>query len=542
MKTYLTRAAAVFFAAMLAASAAPASVFAEDIVSTSSAATSASSAKLAAASTATSSSEPAAESVGNPGSASTETPGTTPTVTPGTTPTVTPGATPTVTPGAAPTETPGTTPTVTLGTTPASPEDGTSGAGNAGSSGEKEKEEEEKLPEKAPEGEEEAQKHTGSNEELIRSQNIIDLPEVLSGDWRFQKVEAEKSIAREDMSILTEKKDNAAAAGTLKRNGYAFILSDEGDGWVYVESGSVRGFAKSSQFYSGREASRYRQEESYRLVQNAVADHHAADLSCFKAVAEAAVSPSENLAYLYKHLTAGEVVADKVYGIVSTQSTPLMMRESEDVKSKSVGNIPKGGLLYILEDDGSDFLYVESGDTKGFVRRQYIRTGDDVNAEVEKKGEDSYAEAKKLVDDDENAALYHTFTSIKEYQAVNPVRQQILDLAQTTLGHPYVWGGNDIYNGCDCSGLVQQIYARVGISLPRVAEAQAQVGTKITPASAQPGDLIFYAENGYIYHVAIYAGEGKTVEAYGTDYGILSTTAFSGRPVCWCTNVIDELN
>lgn len=534
MKTYLTRAAAVFFAAMLSASAAPASVFAEDIVSTSSAATSASSAKLSAASTAMSSSESAAESVGNPGSASTETPETTPTVTP--------GATPTVTPGAAPTETPGTTPTVTPGTTPAAPADGTSGAGNAGSSGEKEKEEEEKLPEKAPDGEEEAQKHTGSNEELIRSQNIIDLPEVRSGDWRFQKVEAEKSIAREDMSILTEKKDDAAAAGTLKRNGYAFILSDEGDGWVYVESGSVRGFAKSSQFYSGQEASKYRQEESCRLVQNAVADHHAADLSCFKAVAEAAVSPSENPAYLYKHLTAGEVVADKVYGIVSTQSTPLMMRESEDVKSKSVGNIPKGGLLYILEDDGSDFLYIESGDTKGYVRREYVSTGDAVKAEVEEKGEDSYAQAKKLAEDDANAALYHTFTSIKEYQAVNPVRQQILDLAQTTLGHPYVWGGNDIYNGCDCSGLVQQIYARVGISLPRVAEAQAQVGTKITPASAQPGDLIFYAENGYIYHVAIYAGEGKTVEAYGTDYGILSTTAFSGRPVCWCTNVIDKLN
>ncbi|MGO5336419.1 C40 family peptidase [Bilifractor sp. LCP19S3_H10] len=114
--------------------------------------------------------------------------------------------------------------------------------------------------------------------------------------------------------------------------------------------------------------------------------------------------------------------------------------------------------------------------------------------------------------------------------------------ASGLTGGRNLWGGNDIYNGCDCSGLVQQIYARVGISLPRVAEAQSQVGTKITPASAQPGDLIFYAENGYIYHVAIYAGEGKTVEAYGTDYGILSTTAFSGRPVCWCTNVIDELN
>ena len=118
------------------------------------------------------------------------------------------------------------------------------------------------------------------------------------------------------------------------------------------------------------------------------------------------------------------------------------------------------------------------------------------------------------VADNENAALYHTFTSVNEYQEVNPIRKKIMDLAQTTLGHPYVWGGNDIYHGCDCSGLVQQIYARFGISLPRVAEAQAQVGTKITPASAQPGDLIFFQgtyDTSGASHVGIYVGNGMMI-------------------------------
>ena len=54
-----------------------------------------------------------------------------------------------------------------------------------------------------------------------------------------------------------------------------------------------------------------------------------------------------------------------------------------------------------------------------------------------------------------------------------------------------------------------------------MAEDQAQYGTKIAVEDAQPGDLIFYAKDGYIHHVVIYAGDGKTVEAMGSDYGIV---------------------
>nr|WP_027872352.1 NlpC/P60 family protein [[Eubacterium] cellulosolvens] len=54
-----------------------------------------------------------------------------------------------------------------------------------------------------------------------------------------------------------------------------------------------------------------------------------------------------------------------------------------------------------------------------------------------------------------------------------------------------------------------------------------------------PGDLIFYAKKRKIYHVAIYAGDGKTIEAYGEDEGILMANAF-GRDEIWAVRVIKD--
>lgn len=82
------------------------------------------------------------------------------------------------------------------------------------------------------------------------------------------------------------------------------------------------------------------------------------------------------------------------------------------------------------------------------------------------------------------------------------------------MGKPYVWGGTDPNVGADCSGFVQYVYNHFGITLPRTAAQQAQVGVEITLAEAQPGDLIFYADDGVrVSHVAMYIGDGKIVHA-----------------------------
>ncbi|WP_138760366.1 C40 family peptidase [Modestobacter altitudinis] len=77
-------------------------------------------------------------------------------------------------------------------------------------------------------------------------------------------------------------------------------------------------------------------------------------------------------------------------------------------------------------------------------------------------------------------------------------------------GDPYVWAAAGP-SSFDCSGLVQYAYAAAGISLPHSSSAQARMGTAVTRAQLQPGDLIaFYSP---VSHIGIYIGNGQMVHA-----------------------------
>ena len=64
------------------------------------------------------------------------------------------------------------------------------------------------------------------------------------------------------------------------------------------------------------------------------------------------------------------------------------------------------------------------------------------------------------------------------------------------------------------------VFKKYGISLPHYSVAQSQMGKQVTLAEAQPGDLVFYAKNGTINHVAIYMGGGQVVHASSPKTGI----------------------
>ena len=85
--------------------------------------------------------------------------------------------------------------------------------------------------------------------------------------------------------------------------------------------------------------------------------------------------------------------------------------------------------------------------------------------------------------------------------------------AEALLGSPYREGGA-MPDGFDCSGLVNYVFARHGIAVPRDVRRQASVGSPVDRGGIMPGDLVFFAAGGSgPTHVGIAIGGGRFVHA-----------------------------
>jgi cell wall-associated NlpC family hydrolase len=92
----------------------------------------------------------------------------------------------------------------------------------------------------------------------------------------------------------------------------------------------------------------------------------------------------------------------------------------------------------------------------------------------------------------------------------------VLATAQRYLGVHYRYGGATPNSGFDCSGFVQYVFGRNGISLPRTSRLQAGAGMALSRAvtALRPGDLmLFSSKGGRVDHVAIYVGNNRMLHS-----------------------------
>lgn len=117
------------------------------------------------------------------------------------------------------------------------------------------------------------------------------------------------------------------------------------------------------------------------------------------------------------------------------------------------------------------------------------------------------------------------------------LREAIVAYALQFVGRPYVYGGNSLTNGTDCSGFVKLIYQDFGYNITRRASTQYNDGRRISIDEIQPGDLIFYG-NGEVDHVTMYIGNGQVVHASTARTGI-KISSVNYRTIYGAVSIID---
>lgn len=111
--------------------------------------------------------------------------------------------------------------------------------------------------------------------------------------------------------------------------------------------------------------------------------------------------------------------------------------------------------------------------------------------------------------------------------ALAPGRASLVRTTRSFVGVQYLWGGLSGF-GVDCSGLTWLNHRVHGIRIPRDALPQSRGGRRVSTRA--PGDLLFYARDGRVHHVAMYLGGGDMIHAPRTGQAV-RIEAFATQPL-----------
>lgn len=205
--------------------------------------------------------------------------------------------------------------------------------------------------------------------------------------------------------------------------------------------------------------------------------------------------------------SGGDVDLTNQFGIVVNVSSSLRFRESPSTNGSVIGYLLPGESVKVLSREG-DWYKISSKGKIGYAHSDYIKLVEEGSGDIS-----------------------------------SPTYENIYNILSSQIGSPYVWGGkgellttaslnrlksiypdvaaegrynvpsqyvNTGYRAFDCSGLLYWAFNQVGINIGASTYDQIYAGREVSMNDIRPGDLLFY---GNLYHVGMYIGDGKWIEA-----------------------------
>ncbi len=216
-----------------------------------------------------------------------------------------------------------------------------------------------------------------------------------------------------------------------------------------------------------------------------------------------------------------------VVSALSSAAGPLLGKMGQATAALSIYASPTTRSRVFYKAKAYEYLIVRTKTTKAGWVRILMANGVDAYAKKEKVAVLPYDIRAK-----EAPAATSRYASRSSAPASRGgAGSTVVNSALGYRGTPYVWGGNSLTQGVDCSGFVKQLYGQVGVSLPRTAAEQALVGQAITRLEdLRAGDRLYFWERkrGIIGHTGIYMGNGYFVHSSRGKRGV--ATDYLGKP------------
>lgn len=196
------------------------------------------------------------------------------------------------------------------------------------------------------------------------------------------------------------------------------------------------------------------------------------------------------------------------YAVVTGDNATI--RRAPSLRGDRITTVPSGTRVTVLDRDGEWYRLRFPRGTEGWVR------GDLLKATSAPKASGYTATRRRSSGQTRHVATHHEYKPepVARYAPDGTKQAEILSRAQAMRGVRYRLGASS-RSATDCSGFTSQVFARSGYHLPRTSSEQSGAGQRVSRASLQPGDLVFFKtrRGTRVSHVGIYMGKGKFIHA-----------------------------